>query len=289
MNNKIKLNTLAFLTVFLWATAFPLTKIIGGEISATSLGFIRCASAAILLIVIGKFTHIKKPACKNDMLLLILAGAIGFALYLIFFTTGISTLTSATSSIIIAATPILTAIGASKLYKEHINIIGWICIATAFIGVIVLLLWNGIFSINIGIIWTLIAAIFFCTYNLLNRQLSSRGYSAIEIVTYGMISGAIILSIFAPQAFTEISQTSLLNIFVAIYLGFMPSATAYVLWSKAMEYAEKTSEVTNYMFITPLLSTILGFIILQEVPDMGTLIGGIIIIVSVIIFSLKGK
>lgn len=289
MNNKIKLNILAFLTVFLWATAFPLTKVIGDAISATSLGFIRCTSAAVLLIIIGKITHIRKPACKKDMLLLFLSGAIGFALYLIFFTTGIRTLTSATSSIIIAATPILTAIGASKLYKERIKAIGWICIAAAFIGVIVLLLWNGIFSINIGIIWTLIAAIFFCTYNLLNRKLSSMGYSAVEIVTYGMISGAVILSVFSPQAFSEMAHTSWLNILLAIYLGFMPSATAYMLWSKAMEYAEKTSEVTNYMFVTPLLSTILGFIILNEIPDMGTLIGGVIIIASVITFSLKGK
>jgi drug/metabolite transporter (DMT)-like permease len=33
----------------------------------------------------------------------------------------------------------------------------------------------------------------------------------------------------------------------------------------------------------------MGFLLLNEVPDLGTLIGGTIIIFSVILFSLKGK
>ena len=56
-----------------------------------------------------------------------------------------------------------------------------------------------------------------------------------------------------------------------------------------MSFAEKTSEVTNFMFVTPLLSTIMGFMILKEVPNAGTFIGGAIIIASIIVFNLKGK
>ena len=290
MNIRFRLNILSFITVFLWSTAFPLTKLIGTQFSASSLGFIRCACAAVFLIAAGLLiTHIRKPSNKLDMFMLFIAGALGFALYIIFFSTGISTLTSATSSIIVASTPIMTAAGASFLYKEHISRTGWLCIISAFIGVAVLMLWNGVLSINTGIIWTLGAAVFFCCYNLLNRKLSSEGYSAAEIVTYGMISGAIVLSWFAPQAVHEIMTADPISVMTAIYLGLMPSAAAYLLWAKSMEYAEKTSEVTNYMFITPLLSAILGFIILGETPDAGTLIGGTVIIASVVVFSFRGK
>ena len=289
MNIRLRLNILSFITVFLWATAFPLTKLIGDQLSASSLGFIRFVSAAVFLIAAGLITHIRKPSNKPDILMLFIAGALGFALYIIFFSTGISTLTSATSSIIVASTPVMTAAGASFLYKEHISKTGWLCILSAFIGVAVLMLWNGVLSINIGIVWTLAAAICFCCYNLLSRKLSSRGYSAAEIVTYGMISGALILSCFAPQAAQEIINADTISVVTAVYLGLMPSAAAYLLWAKAMEYAEKTSEVTNYMFITPLLSAILGFIILGETPDAGTLIGGAVIISSVVVFSFKGK
>lgn len=295
MNNKMKLNLLSFCTVLLWATAFPLTKVIGDQLSSYALGSIRCTTASITLIIANMITNkahlaaIKKPACKMDFLCLFAAGTLGFALYLVFFNAGIQTLTSATSSIIISTTPVLTAIGASRIYKEKINIIGWVCILSAFCGVAVLLFWHGSLSINSGIIWTLAASLVFCIYNLLNRKLSSIGYSAVEIVTYGMISGTIALSVFIPCAVSEIINADALSLIIAIYLGIMPSAAAYILWAKAMELAEKTSEVTNYMFITPMLSALLGFAILGEIPNIGTILGGAIIISSVIIFSLKGK
>ena len=73
-----------------------------------------------------------------------------------------------------------------------------------------------------------------------------------------------------------------------IYLSVFPSALAYLSWSKAIAIADRTSEVTNYMFVNPLVAAIIGFIMLREVPDMGTFIGGAIIIASVIVFTLKG-
>lgn len=289
MNCKIKINLYSFLTVFLWATAFPVTKIIGDDLSANGLGLIRCSTASIFLIIISRFHHIRQPFEKSHLIYFALAGTMGFALYMIFFNTGISTLTSATSSVIIAATPILTAIGACFLYKERINILGWISILAAFCGVIILMFWDGILSVNAGIIWTLAAAVVFCGYNLMNRKLSSIGYRSLEIVTYSMISGSLVLLALTFQTVPQIIRADLSALILAIYLGIMPSATAYILWAKAMELAKNTSEVTNYMFVTPVLSAIMGFMLIGESPDFGTYLGGLIIIASVILFNTKGK
>lgn len=289
MNAKLKLNIFSFIAVFLWAAAFPLTKVAGEAFSPYCLGLIRCTVAAVALFVLGQFLHIRKPFRRKDLIPLVLAGISGFALYLIFFNTGIVTITSATSSVIVASTPIMTAIICNKLYSEKISSLGWVSILLAFAGVNVLLFWNGTLSINVGILWTLGAAIVFCIYNVLNRKLSSLGYTSVEIVTYGMISAAVTLMFCLPQTVTEISQANMTAILLAVALGLLPSATSYVLWAKAMELATKTNEVTNYMFVTPLLSAIMGFLLLNEVPDLGTLIGGTIIIFSVILFSLKGK
>ena len=87
----------------------------------------------------------------------------------------------------------------------------------------------------------------------------------------------------------QASATPLSTLAVVLYLGIMPSATAYLLWSKAFALVEKTSEVTNYQFTTPLISTVLGFIILGEVPGISTLVGGIIIVASIVVFGIKGR
>ena len=287
-SEKKKVFGLSFLSVFLWASAFPLTKVAQQQFTSIPLGFLRCTVAAIFLIIIGKCCHIRLPQ-KKHIPLFFVSGGLGFTGYMITFNTGILTLTSATSSIIIAVTPILTAIVASNLYKEKIKPIGWAAIAAAFIGVLILLLWEGIFSINIGLIWTVGAAIVFCGYNIMTRRLSAMGNNALEIVTYSMNFGAILLDFWAGDGLHQLADTSVSHIIALIYLGALPSATAYFTWGKAMSYAERTSEVTNFMFVTPLLSTIMGFIILHEVPNAGTFIGGAIIIISIVVFNLKGK
>lgn len=279
---------MALFTVFLWASAFPLTKVAMTHYTPNSLSFIRCTVASIFLIIIGMLNHIRKPQ-KKDVLWFFLSGGLGFALYMISFNTGMQTLTSATSSIIIAITPIMTAVVAAKWYGEKIKKMGWFTIALAFIGVLIIMLWDSVFSINIGLIYTISAAIVFCGYNILNRKLSVMGYTALEIVTYSMICGSILLVIFSLQGVAQIITAEQKHILLVIYLGAMPSAIAYLLWGKAMSLAEKTSEVTNFMFITPLLSTVLGFMLLKEIPNMGTFIGGAIIIFSIFLFNLKGK
>jgi len=289
MNNKIKTNLLAFLTVLLWGSGFPFTRVIGSEISSYSLGLIRCALAAIILLVIGRIVHIRKPFCKKDLLWFFLSGMAGFSVYFIFFNLGLTTLNSATGSIITAAAPILTAIGVFKLYHEKINLIGWLSIACAFGGVAVLLLWNGVLSINVGVIWMFLCAAVFAVYNILNRKFTEMGYTAIEITTYSAIAGTVQMLAFLPQTISDISSASMTANMAALYLGVMPSALAYFFWSAAISRAERTSEVSNYLFINPLIAAVLGFLMLHEIPDMGTFIGGIIIIASVIVFSTKGN
>ncbi len=292
MKNTTKSAIFAFVTVFLWSSAFPITKFATAAFTPNVLGLLRCSLAAVILLVIGRINHIHGPKKKEHILLFLLSGGLGFSLYMIFFNSGMLTLTSATSSLIIATTPVLTAMGASWLYREKIKPIGWCAIAAAFLGVAVLLLTDtskGGLSGGMGLFWTMAAAFVFCCYNLMNRKLLSMGYTAVECVTWSMVCGALWLLPFAGQAIPQVMEAPAYSIIATIYLGAMPSATAYLLWSNAMSLAKKTSDVSNFQFLTPLLSTAMGFAMLDEVPTFMTVVGGIIIIASIVVFGLKGK
>ncbi len=288
MNNKIKTHGFAFLTILLWGSAFPFTRSMGDAISPSALCFERCCISAVVLLIVGKLCHIRKPFRKKDLLWFFLSGALGFSAYFIFFNVGMSTLTSATGSIVTTSSPILTAIGLYTIYHERINRIGWFSIICAFGGVAVLLLWNGVLSINIGILWMFLCGSVFAGYSVLNRKFNEMGYSAMEVVTYSALFGAIQTLPFLPALLHDMTTAGLTANLSGIYLGVFPSALAYLSWSKAIAIADRTSEVTNYMFVNPLIAAIIGFIMLREVPDMGTFIGGAIIIASVIVFTLKG-
>ncbi len=283
MSTKVKVNLLGFLTVLFWAMAFPFSKITISHFNINSVAVLRCGIASIFLCLLG-YKKISLPK-KQDIPKFFISGLFGFFLYLVFFNTGLQSLTSATSSIIIATTPIMTSIVSTFLYQEKIKWLGWIAIFIEFIGIIVLSLWNGIFSLNFGILWTLCAAAVFCIYNLYQRKLSALGYQPNEIVTYSMICGTILLLFFLPKGISEFVTAPSMQMFVILSLGIFSSAIAYILWGKALAIAEKTSDVTNFMFLTPLLSTILGFLLLKEIPSMGTFIGGTMILIGMVLFQ----
>lgn len=288
-SHKIKTNLCGFFAVFFLATSFPFSRIALEQFSPYSLGFLRCAIASIMFIVIGKYKKIRFPRNPYDMLLFLLSGASGYGIYLLLFNKGIQTVTSATSSIIIATTPIMTACAAAFLYKEKITLIGVFSLITSFFGVATILLWSGVLSINAGVIWTFAAAILATLYNLLNRMLSRKNYTSIEIITYSMICGAIILFPFCLQGYREVMQADIKHLGSLLFLGTVTSGAGFFLLTKGIEIAEKTTDVTNYLFAGPLVATILAYLMLGETLNSGTAIGGSIIVISIILFALKGS
>ncbi|UTC65068.1 DMT family transporter [Treponema sp. OMZ 788] len=288
MSNKIKSYLFALTAVIFFASSFPFSRFALVYFSPEALGFLRCSLASIVLLIIGRFNNLRSPFKLKHIGLFFISGALGFGLYLIVFNMGLKTITAATSSILIATTPIMTAAAASILYGEKISRIGIFSIFCAFCGVLIIILWKGILSINIGIVWTVIAAVFFCGYNILSRKLGKMGYTSIEIVTYSMIAAAIILSPFSIDAYKQIINAELKYIGSFIYLGIFTSALGYFCFNKGIEIAEMTSDVTNFLFVNPLVASLLGYVALGETLNAGTIIGGAVIIASIVLFSLKG-
>jgi len=290
MKNFIKNNEskcFAFGTIFLWASAFPVTKMALSYFTPQALGFIRYLTATICLLLIGYLKKIGLPKTR-DIPKFLFSGGMGFFMYMIAFNTGSIYLTSATSSIIIAIAPILTALMSNLLLKEKINVYGWIAIIMEFVGILFLTLWDGEFSLNVGILWMICAAVVLAIYNITQREYS-KNYTAFQSTTYSIIGGTILLSIFMPESIPQIIEAPLKAWSLIVYLGIFPSAIAYIWWTKALSLAKITSEVTNFMFVTPLLSGIMGCILISEYPSSATYIGGTIILSGLMLFNLTSK
>jgi drug/metabolite transporter (DMT)-like permease len=284
---KDNFHPFAIITIIFWSSAYVFTRLALRFFTPLSLGFLRYFIASFSLIVIALIIKINLPQ-KRDIKWFLLAGFFGFFFYMIVFNIGSATVSAATGSIIIATTPIITTILARIIYKEKIRIIQYVSIIIEFIGVGVLTLMNGIFSINIGIIWLLLASIALSVYNLLQRKIAKK-YSAIQTAVISIWFGTIMLFLFLPNSVGEIKNAPLTQIVYVIILGIFPSAIAYITWTYAFSKAKTASSVTNYMFFTPFLTTILGILLAKETPDLSTIIGGIIIIVGMFIYNFSDK
>lgn len=283
MKFKDSFHPYAGITILFWSMAFILTRLILQYFSAFPLGFLRYAFASFALVVIVLTAKIAPP--KNaDLKWFLLSGFFGFFLYMITFNKGIATVTAATSSVIIATTPVITAMLASLFYKEKLSAIQWTATAVEFSGVALLSLMNSIFSLNSGLLWLLLAALSLGIYNLLQRKLTQT-YSGLQAAAYSIFAGTIMLAVFLPGSVREIRVAPPIQLLYIAILGIFSSAIAYVTWAQALKKAERTSSVSNYMFITPFLTTLLGFVLTNEKPDSSTIAGSLVILTGVLIFN----
>ncbi len=287
MKLKNSFHVYAMITIIFWSLAYVLTKLALQYFTAFSLGFLRYFIASCTLLIVALIIKMKLPR-KADLPWFMLAGAAGFFLYMIAFNKGQQSVTASTGSVVIATVPVLTALLARFLCKEKLSGLQWLAIAIEFVGVCVLTLMNGIFSINTGVLWLFFAALALSAYNLLQRKLT-KTYTALQTSAFSVFFGTILLAVFLPASIQDVSHAPGIQLFYLAVLGIFSGAIAHVTWSKAFAQAKQTSQVSNYMFITPFLTSILGFIIADETPEPPTLVGGAIILFGVLIFHFGGK
>lgn len=277
----------ASVTILCWSLAYVYTRLALQHFSPFSLGFLRYLIASICLLIFVFITRMKLPH-RDDFMYLVAAAVFGFFIYMITFNKGTQTVSASTSSIMIATTPIITAFLSRLFLKQRLKIIQWIAIGIEFTGILILTLYNGILSINIGILWLLLAATSLSCYNLIQSRLT-KTYTALETTTYSIFLGTLMLAIFFPTSVQEVITASPIQLFYLLILGIFSSAIAYVAWSKAICLASETASVSNYMFLTPFITTLLGFIIINEKPDSGTILGGIVILTGFALYNITSK
>ena len=280
---KLTAKKCAFIAIFFWATAFVLTKVVLKEVDVTTLGVLRYFFASIIVIFILIKQKISLPALK-DIPAFVFAGFSGYAGYIVFFNMATLLSSPSTLSVINALAPAITAIVAYFIFNEKIKIIGWISMGISFCGILILTLWNGTLTVNKGVIYMLIGCVLLSLYNISQRYLTKK-YSSFDVSMYSMLIGGILLVIYSPSSITNMFSISLTSLTLIIYMSIFPSIISYFFWTKAFEIAKHTTEVTSFMFVTPVLATLMGIIILGDIPKLSTLIGGVVIILGMIIFN----
>lgn len=280
INKNLKAKIIAFITLLFWSSSFLATKLVLKTLDSMTLAILRYTIAAIILIILAVVKKFKFPEIK-DLPLIVLSGLSGFSLYMICFNLGVSSLTSATASVIIACSPILTSILSSIFLNEKVSKKAWAFIFVSFIGILILTLWEGVFSLNFGVVWMFLSALLTAIYNITQKKLLQK-FTAMEATSYSMIAGGIVLLIYSPKTITKFLTIDLKTFLIVFYIAFFVGIVGYMLWTKALELADTTGEVANFIFLNPLFATILGIIFLNEKITIPTLVGGALILIGII-------
>jgi drug/metabolite transporter (DMT)-like permease len=274
-------------TLTLWASAYAGIRAGLRAYAPANLAVLRFLIASTVLAIYAAIAHFRRPKLR-DLPGLIFTGAVGITFYNIALNYGETRVTAGAASMLIASTPIWTALAARFFLHDRLNASGWLGIFVSFAGVGLIASGEGQgIHLSPQALIILAAAIASATYIILQKHYLA-SYSALEFTAYSIWAGTLMLLPFAGGLPHAIRTASPAATAAAIYLGIFPGALAYVAWSYILSHGT-ASRITTALYLTPVIAIGIAWIWLGEIPKPISLIGGAVALCGVVLVSTLGK
>jgi drug/metabolite transporter (DMT)-like permease len=115
-----------------------------------------------------------------------------------------------------------------------------------------------------------------------------RTYGALEFTSYVIWFGTVPMLAFLPGLIRQLPVAPTSSIWILVFLGVMPGALAYVLWSYALARMP-ASTTASFLYAQPVLATLVAWAWQGVVPGPVALAGGALALAGVIIVQTKGR
>jgi len=282
MRSKVGLSIC--LIICFWASSFVAIKIALTDMAPVALTLGRFIISSVSL---GLLAFVKKPQRirRKDWWLLVVASLAGVTVYNLALNFGQQTVSAGSASFLINTVPVITTLLAYFFLKEKLKLRTLAGIVVSLVGVSIISLSESKgFRLNFGIMLVLLAAISQAVFFIVQKPLLKR-YRPLTIISYSVWLGTLFLLPFSSglPALGNASQNSWLAL---LFLGIIPGAIGHVIWSFALSKMA-TSRATSFLYFVPVVSLLLSFFIMQEVPSLLLILGGIVAILGVYVVNIK--
>lgn len=273
---------LILLTVVLWASSFTVIKSAYDEFAPLAFAAVRfiLASAAMLLLLV----LLRRPllVARRDLLRAAIVGVFHVGLYQLFFSTGLRYTTASNSVLIIAVSPVITALLVWLTRAEPITWRQASGIGLALGGVFVLVQAGGSLSGGhlAGDVLTLLAAASYAVTPVLVLPLLRR-YATITVMAIGLLFGTLVLTLFAlPQLLAQSWTVSPGAWAQLAYAAFGAGTLGYLFWYEGIGRIGPT-RVAAYSYLIPVFGVTIAVTVLDEVFTIRHLLGALVAMAGV--------
>ncbi|GAA4003247.1 DMT family transporter [Deinococcus rubellus] len=275
------------LTLVFWASAFAGIRAGLEAFSPGHLTLYRFLVASLVLGVYALKVRLPLPS-RADALRIFGLSLCGITLYHTLLNYGEQSVPAGTASLIIAAGPVITALIATRFAGERLTQLGWLGTFVSLGGVLLIVLGRGQgVAFTGGAVLILLAAVFTSIYFVFQRPLLRR-MKPLDFTVWSLLLGSLPMLIFLPGFVGELRAAPLSAHLAVIYLGIFPSALAYLTWTVALSRVS-ASTTTSFLFVSPVLATLIAWLWLREVPGQISLIGGGVALLGVLLVNTLGR
>ena len=276
-NNKLAI-FLIITSVFFGTVMLSFLKIAQEDVNVYVAGFFRFFLGLVIIlpyIVKNKDAVLKTTHLKQHFLRALL----GLPAMLIYFS-ALVLLPIEKLTAISFVVPLIVTILAVFFLGEKIYIYRTLALILGFSGMLVIIR-PGFVDISIGVYMVLFSALLW-SINIIITKKISKDDSAITILAYQSIFMSL-LSFFIVLFFWEMPS---LKTFIYLILAAMCGTVLHLTLNHAFKLVD-VSMTQPYSFLNLVFASIIGYFVFDEMPDLYTWIGALIIFTGVLIISYR--
>jgi drug/metabolite transporter (DMT)-like permease len=228
------------------------------------------------------------PPRRSDWLQLAVLGVFGLTAYHLCLNYAETRIASGTAAILISLVPAVTATLSAFWIGERISARAAMGLGIAMLGVVLVVLTSGKEvrfqpMAALVLISVLASAVFFVG----QKPLFARN-DMIGVTTFGFLAGtlgAVPFGLGLPHALAVAPWP---HIAALVWLGIAPTFVGYLAWNAALKRAP-ASQVTSFIYFSPPIAVLIGWVWLGEQPGWLTLLGGATTVAGVALANAKRR
>jgi len=270
--------------VLVWSANFVVVKAAIGVLGPLTFATTRYAVAAVTLLLLSRwrFGAIRRPG--GFTLRLLALGMLGFGGYQVLWTLGLTQITAGDSALIIAASPVVTALVAGAVGLDRLTRPKLAGALTAFLGVAIVIGAGAGLSLGAslaGDLLTLSAALLWATYTVLGTRVL-RHVDPLTATTWTVLGGLLFLLPFGAADIVTAppSAVPLAALAAIFYSGALAAGVANVLVFNAVKLIGPT-RASSMQLLVPAGAVALGALFLGEPVGPAQVVGGVVIVLGV--------
>lgn len=208
------------------------------------------------------------------------AGAIAYFLMAYFYIAATQLTTAANAILLQYTAPVYVALLSIWLLKEKVKKKDWFVIAAVFLGMILFFVDKAGIGNMLGNVLGVLSGISFATFIVCTRM-QKNAHPAGSIFLGNVIALVVCLPSMIVTPLTEDA------IFGGMYLGLIYGGLSYIIYSACIRYVSALSAIL-IATIEPVLNPVWVFFLVGETPSSYAILGGGIVVVSILIGNLTG-
>jgi drug/metabolite transporter (DMT)-like permease len=267
-----------------WAGNFIVVKGAIGIVPPIAFTFLRYVLAAVTLLVLLRWREGAFRLPRGDVVRIAVLGGVGFGCYQLIWPVALQTIPAGDSALLIATTPVITALLAVATGADVANPVKLIGALVSFVGVaLVIAAGQGVdLGVSLGgDLLTLVAALCWAIYTVFGADVLRR-HSPLVATTWAIVFGTLVM---APVGIAQLAtmDLSLIGpsiILAVVYAGTMAAGISNVVVFHGLKLLGPT-RVTAFQFLVPPLAVVLAAIFLGEAIRPVQVAGGAIILAGI--------